>query len=62
MKKLILTLAIIFSLGACSTQIDNTERLSIAKVQKEIKIHSDYIVIYFHAKIKSLCEKITDFC
>ena len=37
MKKLILTLAIIFSLGACSTQIDNTERLSIAKVQKEIK-------------------------
>lgn len=38
MKKLILTLAIVFSLGACTTQINDSERLSIAKVQKEIKI------------------------
>ena len=38
MKKIFLALALIVSLGACSTKIDNTERLSIAKVQREIKI------------------------
>lgn len=38
MKKIFLTLALIISLGACSTKPDNTERLSIAKVQREIKI------------------------
>jgi len=38
MKKLILTLAIVFSLGACTTQINDSERLSIAKVQQEIRI------------------------
>lgn len=38
MKKIFLALALIASLGACSTKTDNTERLSIAKVQREIKI------------------------
>lgn len=31
-------LAFIFFLNACSTTVDDTERLSIAKVQREIKI------------------------
>lgn len=38
MKKIFLTIAIFLSLAACSTSVDNTEKLSIAKVQKEIKI------------------------
>lgn len=38
MKKFLLTLALFLSLGACSSHIDNTERLSIAKVQREIRI------------------------
>ena len=38
MKKIFLTLDLIVSLGACTSKVDNTERLSIAKVQREIKI------------------------